>query len=88
MAVDSLLPVYSSSKGAAAVVVALLVQREQIDLDRGRRLVLARVRAGRQARGHGAPAPVTSGGATCRKAAAPRGSGRTWRRRSTPPARA
>ena len=33
MAVDSLLPVYSSSKGAAAVVVALLVQREQIDLD-------------------------------------------------------
>src|SRR6476620_64499 len=33
MVVDSLLPVYSSSKGATAVVVALLVQREQIDLD-------------------------------------------------------
>ena len=33
MAVDSLLPVYSSSKGATAVVVALLVQREQVDLD-------------------------------------------------------
>jgi CubicO group peptidase (beta-lactamase class C family) len=30
---DSLLPVYSSSKGATAVVVALLVQRGQLDLD-------------------------------------------------------
>lgn len=30
---DSLLPVYSSSKGATAVVIALLVQREQLDLD-------------------------------------------------------
>ena len=33
MEVDSLLPVYSSSKGATAVVVALLVQRGQLDLD-------------------------------------------------------
>ena len=33
MAPDSLLPVYSSSKGATAVVVALLVQRGQLDLD-------------------------------------------------------
>jgi CubicO group peptidase (beta-lactamase class C family) len=33
MGVDSLLPVYSSSKGAAAVVVGLLVQRGQLDLD-------------------------------------------------------
>ena len=30
---DSLVPVYSSSKGATAVVVALLVQRGQLDLD-------------------------------------------------------
>ena len=30
---DSLLPVYSSSKGATAVVVALLVERGQLDLD-------------------------------------------------------
>ena len=30
---DSLLPVYSSSKGATAVVIALLVQRGQLDLD-------------------------------------------------------
>ena len=30
---DSLLPVYSSSKGATAVVVGLLVQRGQLDLD-------------------------------------------------------
>ena len=30
---DGLLPVYSSSKGATAVVVALLVQRGQLDLD-------------------------------------------------------
>ena len=30
---DALLPVYSSSKGATAVVVALLVQRGQLDLD-------------------------------------------------------
>ena len=30
---DSLLPVYSSSRGATAVVVALLVQRGQLDLD-------------------------------------------------------
>lgn len=33
MEVDSLLPVFSSSKGASAVVIALLVQREQLDLD-------------------------------------------------------
>jgi CubicO group peptidase (beta-lactamase class C family) len=33
MGPDSLVPVYSSSKGATAVVVALLVQREQLDLD-------------------------------------------------------
>src|SRR6476646_2216379 len=30
---DSLIPVYSSSKGATAVVVALLGQRGQLDLD-------------------------------------------------------
>lgn len=30
---DSIMPVYSSSKGAAAVVVGLLVQRRQLDLD-------------------------------------------------------
>jgi CubicO group peptidase (beta-lactamase class C family) len=30
---DSLLPVYSSSKGASAIVIALLVQRGQLDLD-------------------------------------------------------
>ncbi len=30
---DSLLPVYSSSKGATAIVIALLVQRGQLDLD-------------------------------------------------------
>jgi CubicO group peptidase (beta-lactamase class C family) len=30
---DSLLPVYSSSKGASAVVIALLVERGQLDLD-------------------------------------------------------
>src|SRR3954454_16360397 len=30
---DSLLPVYSSSKGATATVVALLVERGQLDLD-------------------------------------------------------
>jgi CubicO group peptidase (beta-lactamase class C family) len=30
---DSLVPVYSSSKGATAVVVALLVERGQLDLD-------------------------------------------------------
>ena len=33
MQADSLVPVYSSSKGATAVVVALLVQRGQLDLD-------------------------------------------------------
>ncbi len=33
MTPDSLLPVYSSSKGATAAVVALLVQRGQLDLD-------------------------------------------------------
>ena len=33
MGPDSLLPVYSSSKGATAVVIALLVQRGQLDLD-------------------------------------------------------
>jgi CubicO group peptidase (beta-lactamase class C family) len=33
MDADSLLPVYSSSKGATGVVVALLVQRGQLDLD-------------------------------------------------------
>ena len=33
MAPDALLPVYSSSKGATAVAVALLVQRGQLDLD-------------------------------------------------------
>jgi CubicO group peptidase (beta-lactamase class C family) len=33
MEVDSLLPVYSSSKGASAIVIALLVQRGQLDLD-------------------------------------------------------
>jgi CubicO group peptidase (beta-lactamase class C family) len=33
MEADSLLPVFSSSKGASAVVIALLVQREQLDLD-------------------------------------------------------
>jgi CubicO group peptidase (beta-lactamase class C family) len=33
MQVDSLLPVYSSSKGASAIVIALLVQRGQVDLD-------------------------------------------------------
>jgi CubicO group peptidase (beta-lactamase class C family) len=33
MDADSLLPVYSSSKGATAVVVALLVERGQLDLD-------------------------------------------------------
>ena len=33
MTSDSLLPVYSSSKGATAAVVALLVQRGQLDLD-------------------------------------------------------
>jgi CubicO group peptidase (beta-lactamase class C family) len=33
LAPDSLLPVFSSSKGATAVVVALLVQRGQLDLD-------------------------------------------------------
>jgi CubicO group peptidase (beta-lactamase class C family) len=30
---DSLIPVYSSSKGATAVVVGLLVERGQLDLD-------------------------------------------------------
>ncbi len=30
---DSLLPVFSSSKGATAIVIALLVQRGQLDLD-------------------------------------------------------
>jgi CubicO group peptidase (beta-lactamase class C family) len=30
---DSLVPVYSSSKGATAVVVALLLERGQLDLD-------------------------------------------------------
>ncbi len=30
---DALLPVYSSSKGASAVVIALLIQRGQLDLD-------------------------------------------------------
>ncbi|HEY2214796.1 MAG TPA: serine hydrolase domain-containing protein, partial [Acidimicrobiales bacterium] len=33
MDVDALLPVYSSSKGASAIVVALLVQRGQLNLD-------------------------------------------------------
>ncbi len=33
LSVDALIPVYSSSKGASAVVVALLVQRGQLDLD-------------------------------------------------------
>jgi CubicO group peptidase (beta-lactamase class C family) len=33
MPADALLPVYSSSKGAAAVVVAVLVQQDQLDLD-------------------------------------------------------
>jgi CubicO group peptidase (beta-lactamase class C family) len=33
MEFDSLLPVYSSSKGASAIVIALLVQRGQLDLD-------------------------------------------------------
>ena len=33
MTSDSLLPVFSSSKGATAVVIALLVQRGQLDLD-------------------------------------------------------
>jgi CubicO group peptidase (beta-lactamase class C family) len=33
MQLDSLLPVYSSSKGASAVVIALLLQRGQLDLD-------------------------------------------------------
>src|SRR5580658_4603691 len=33
MELDSLLPVYSSSKGASAIVIALLVQRGQLDLD-------------------------------------------------------
>jgi CubicO group peptidase (beta-lactamase class C family) len=33
MEADSLLPVYSSSKGASAIVIALLVQREELDLD-------------------------------------------------------
>ena len=30
---DALLPVFSSSKGASAVVISLLVEREQLDLD-------------------------------------------------------
>jgi Beta-lactamase len=33
MGKDSLLPVFSSSKGASAVVIALLVEREKLDLD-------------------------------------------------------
>ena len=33
MSPDSLLPVFSSSKGATAIVVGLLVQRGQLDLD-------------------------------------------------------
>jgi CubicO group peptidase (beta-lactamase class C family) len=33
MSADALIPVYSSSKGASAVVISLLVQRNQLDLD-------------------------------------------------------
>jgi CubicO group peptidase (beta-lactamase class C family) len=33
LAIDGLIPVYSSSKGASAVVISLLVQRKQLDLD-------------------------------------------------------
>jgi CubicO group peptidase (beta-lactamase class C family) len=33
MGKDSLLPVFSSSKGASAVVISLLLEREQLDLD-------------------------------------------------------
>lgn len=31
--IDALIPAYSGSKGAAAVVISLLVQRGQLDLD-------------------------------------------------------
>ena len=55
---DSLLPVYSSSKGATAVVVALLVERGQLDLDAARGPLLARVRGMRQGRDHGQAAAV------------------------------
>ena len=58
---DSLLPVYSSSKGATAVVVALLVERGQLDLDAARGALLARVRSVRQGRDHRQAAALAPG---------------------------
>ncbi len=68
---DSLLPVYSSSKGATAVVIALLVQRGKLDLDacvtkywpefaqRGKDMVIVR-----QLLSHQAGLPGVDGGFT------------------------